>query len=60
MHPDREGMMVAVAISFVIVDRCLGVIRLMGRLALGRVGTSAQPLQGENYTYSRVLDHVQL
>ena len=25
-----------------------------------RVGTSVQPLQGENYTYSRVLGHVQL
>ena len=27
---------------------------------LGRVGTSAQPLQGENYSYSCVLGHVQL
>ena len=25
---------------------------------MGRVGTGAQPLQGENYTYSRVLGHV--
>ena len=25
-----------------------------------RVGTGVQPLQGENYTYSRVLGHVQL
>ena len=29
------------------------------RLA-ARVGTGVQPLQGENYTYSRVLGHVQL
>ena len=27
-------------------------------LATGRVGTGVQPLQGENYTYSRVLGHV--
>ena len=26
----------------------------------GRVGTGVQPLQGENYVYSRVLGHVQL
>ena len=25
---------------------------------MGRVGTGAQPLQGETYTYSRVLGHV--
>ena len=25
-----------------------------------RVGTGVQPLQGENYTYSRVLGHIQL
>ena len=29
------------------------------RLA-ARVGTGVQPLHGENYTYSRVLSHVQL
>ena len=29
------------------------------RLA-ARVGTGVQPLQGENYTYSRVFGHVQL
>ena len=28
------------------------------RLAAIRVGTGVQPLQGENYTYSRVLGHV--
>ena len=27
-------------------------------LAFGRVGTGVQPLQGENYTYSRVLGYV--
>ena len=30
------------------------------RLVSGRVGTCVQPVQGENYTYSRVLSHVQL
>ena len=32
---------------------------LSSRLA-ARVGTCVQPLQGENYTYSRVLGHIQL
>ena len=48
----------AVAVSF--VDWCLGVCRLTGRRATGQVGTGVQPLQGENYTYSYVLSHVQL
>ena len=30
----------------------------MDRQAMGRVGTGAQPLQGENYMYSRVLGHI--
>ena len=48
----------AVAVSF--VDWCLRVCRPTGRLATGRVATGVQPLLGENYTYSRILDHVQL
>ena len=51
--------MMVVDVSFVIVDRFLGVSRLTDWLASGRVGTGVQPLQGENYTYSRILDHVQ-
>ena len=41
----RESRMVAVAVSFVIVDRCLRVSRSMDRLASGRVGPGVQPLQ---------------
>ena len=55
--PNREKDGV-VAASF--VDRCLRVSRSTDRRATGRVGTGVQPLQGENYTYSRVLGHVQL
>jgi len=45
----------AVAVSFV---RCLGVSWSTDRLVSWRVGSGVQPLQGENYTYSRVLGHV--
>ena len=41
----RESRMVAVAVSFVIVDRCLRVSRSMDRLASRRVGPGVQPLQ---------------
>jgi len=59
-NPDRESRMVVVDISFVTVDWFLGVSRLTDWLASGRVGTGVQPLQGENYMYSRVLSLVQL
>ena len=37
------------------------VVSQLGRSRLAaREGTGVQPLQGENYTYSRVLGHVQL
>ena len=39
----------------------LWAVSQLGRSRLAaRVGTGVQPLQGENYTYSRVLGHVQL
>ena len=47
--------MVAIAVSFVIVDRCLRVSRSCSWLSSGQVGTGVQPLEGENYklaTYS--------
>ena len=48
----------AVAVSFGIgASEAVGVAC---RLDSGRVGTGVQPLQGENYMYSRVLGHVQL
>ena len=49
---DRNG---AIADSLVLVSR-----RKSGRswLDSGRVGTGVQPLQGEIYTYNRVLGHV--
>ena len=56
--PDRESRMVAVAVSLVI--GASGLVGVVCRLASGRVGTGVQPLQGENYTYSCVLGHVQL
>ena len=59
-HPNLGEQDGAVAVSFVMVDRCLGVSQSCYRLASGRVGTGVQPLQGENNTYSRVLGHVQL
>jgi hypothetical protein len=55
--PDREQVG-AVAVSFV-----RPAPRSQSghfRLASGRLGTGVQPLQGENYTYCHVLDHVQL
>ena len=39
----------------------LWAVSQLGRSRLAaRVGTGVQPLQGENYTYSRILGHVQL
>ena len=39
----------------------LWAVSQLGRSRLAaRVGTGVQPLQGENYTYSRVLSHVHL
>ena len=39
----------------------LWAVSQLGRSRLAaRVGTGVQPLQGENYTYSRILSHVQL
>ena len=58
MHPNLGEQDGAVAVSFVMVDRCLGVSQSCYRLASGRVGTGVQPLQGENYTYSLVLGYV--
>ena len=43
------------AVSFV---RCLGVSRSTDQLVSWRVGSGVQPLQSENYMYSRVLGHV--
>jgi hypothetical protein len=51
--------MVAVAASFT-VDQCLIVQLGCSWLAPIRVGPNVQPLQGENYTYSHILGHVQL
>jgi hypothetical protein len=48
-----------VAPSPVSVDRCLVAESADLRLALIRVGPGVQPLQGENYIYSRVLGHGQ-
>ena len=42
MRPDPESRMVAIAISFVKGDQCLGVSRV---LASGRVGTGVQSLR---------------
>jgi hypothetical protein len=49
----------AVAPSPISVDQCLVIQLADPRLASIRVGSGVQPLQGENYTYSRVLDHGQ-
>jgi hypothetical protein len=49
----------ALALSSVLVDRCLIVQLANPRLASSRVGPGVQPLQGENYTYSRVLGYGQ-
>ena len=54
----RESRMVLWLLVLVLsrpVSRCQSVGL---RLAAIRVGTGVQPLQGENYTYSRVLGHV--
>jgi hypothetical protein len=48
-----------VAPSPVSVDRCFVAQSADPRLASIRVGPGVQPLQGENYTYSRVLGHGQ-
>jgi hypothetical protein len=50
----------AVAPSPVSVDQCPVVQLPDPRLASIRVGPSVQPLQGENYTYSRILGHEHL
>jgi hypothetical protein len=55
----RESRMVPRLLVFFSVDRCLVVQLANPRLASIRVGPCVQPLQGENYTYSRVLDHGQ-
>jgi hypothetical protein len=47
----------AVAPSPVSVDRCFVAQSADPRLASIRVGPGVQPLQGENYMYSHVLDH---
>jgi hypothetical protein len=47
----------AVAPSPVTVDRCFVAKSADPRLTSIRVGPGVQPLQGEKYTYSRVLDH---
>jgi hypothetical protein len=49
--------MVPRLLVFVLVDQCLDVQLADPRLASIRVGPGVQPLQGENYMYSRVLDH---
>jgi hypothetical protein len=41
------------------VDQCLIIQLAYYQLALIQVGLGVQPLQGENYTYSRVLGHGQ-
>jgi hypothetical protein len=49
----------AVAPSPVSVDRCFVAQLANPRLASIRVGPGVQPLQGENYTYGRILGHGQ-
>ena len=41
-----ESMMVAVAVSFVILDRCFDIRESHSRSAMIRVGPGVQPLQG--------------
>jgi hypothetical protein len=48
-----------VAPSPISVDRCLVAQLADPRLVSIRVGLDVQPLQGKNYTYSRVLGHGQ-
>jgi hypothetical protein len=48
-----------VAPSPVLVDRCFVAQSANPRLASIRVGPGVQPLQGENYMYSRILGHGQ-
>ena len=58
MHPNLGESDGVVAVSFVLSRPVLWDQSSRSWLASGRVGTGAQPLQGENYTYSRVLGHV--
>ena len=51
----QDGAMAASLVLSRPVSRCQSAGL---RLAAIRVGTGVQPLQGENYTYSRVLGHV--
>ena len=62
MHPNLEGQDGAVAVSLAIrsasVGRCLGDSWSSLPTRFGASGYRCTTLQGENYTYSRVLGHV--
>ena len=55
--PPRECRMIS---SWLGSHGCGLCLKMATAVFAARVGTGVQPLHGENYTYSRVLDHVQL